>query len=153
MMVMTVGPRILPHFAGVRGIRSRNLMFATLLLLCAGCMLRVSMEPLAYEGLWPFAWNAYRTLNEPGSSVQTTSAHLTACWRLGHDCSYPLEARRLHLATAVRDDTLSGRLPIFPPLIFLFAFVAIERLSHDGLDRRHFSIRQLGKLALSTLAA
>ncbi len=56
MMVMTVGPRILPHFAGVRGIWSRNLMFATLLLLCAGCTLRVSMEPLAYEGLLPFAW-------------------------------------------------------------------------------------------------
>lgn len=56
MMVMTVGPRILPHFAGVRGIWSRPLMYATLLLLCSGCTLRVSMEPLAYEGLWPLAW-------------------------------------------------------------------------------------------------
>lgn len=56
MMVMTVGPRILPHFAGVRGIRSRGLMFATLLLLLAGCTLRVGMEPLAYEGLWRGAW-------------------------------------------------------------------------------------------------
>ena len=56
MMVMTVGPRILPHFAGVRGIYSRNLMLATLLLLLTGCTLRVSMEPLAYEGLWSFAW-------------------------------------------------------------------------------------------------
>jgi uncharacterized protein involved in response to NO len=56
MMVMTVGPRILPHFAGVRGIYSRGLMFSTLLFLLAGCTLRVSMEPLAYEGLWPFAW-------------------------------------------------------------------------------------------------
>ena len=34
----------------------------------------------------------------------------------------------------------------------LFAFIAIERFPHDGLDRRHFSIRQLGKLALATLA-
>jgi len=56
MMVMTVGPRILPHFAGVRGIWSRSLMFATLLLLCAGCTLRVTMEPLAYEGLASLAW-------------------------------------------------------------------------------------------------
>jgi uncharacterized protein involved in response to NO len=56
MMVMTVGPRILPHFAGVRGIWSRTLMFVTLLLLATGCTLRVSMEPLAYEGLWAFAW-------------------------------------------------------------------------------------------------
>jgi len=56
MMVMTVGPRILPHFAGVRGIWSRKLMFATLLLLSTGCTLRVSMEPLAYEGFASFAW-------------------------------------------------------------------------------------------------
>jgi hypothetical protein len=35
----------------------------------------------------------------------------------------------------------------------LCAFIAIERFPHDGLDRRHFSIRQLGKLALATLAA
>lgn len=56
MMVMTVGPRILPHFAGVRGIYSRGLMFATLALLLSGCTLRVTMEPLAYEGLWSFGW-------------------------------------------------------------------------------------------------
>jgi uncharacterized protein involved in response to NO len=56
MMVMTVGPRILPHFAGVRALWSRRLMFATLLLLLAGCTLRVSMEPLAYEGIAQFAW-------------------------------------------------------------------------------------------------
>jgi uncharacterized protein involved in response to NO len=56
MMVMTVGPRILPHFAGVRALYSPRLMFATLLLLLAGCTLRVSMEPLAYEGIAPFAW-------------------------------------------------------------------------------------------------
>ena len=56
MMVMTVGPRILPHFAGVRGLYSPRLMFVTLVLLLAGCTLRVSMEPLAYEGILPFAW-------------------------------------------------------------------------------------------------
>jgi hypothetical protein len=56
MMVMTAGPRILPHFAGVRGLYSPRLMFATLVLLFAGCTLRVSAEPLAYEGIVPFAW-------------------------------------------------------------------------------------------------
>jgi uncharacterized protein involved in response to NO len=56
MMVMTVGPRILPHFAGVRNLWSPNLMFATLILLLTGCTLRVSMEPLAYEGIAQFAW-------------------------------------------------------------------------------------------------
>lgn len=56
MMVMTVGPRILPHFAGVSGLYSPRMMFATLLLLCTGCAMRVSMEPLAYEGYAHFAW-------------------------------------------------------------------------------------------------
>jgi hypothetical protein len=41
-MVFSIGPRILPHFGGVHGIFSKRLMF--------------SSEPLAYEGLLPFAW-------------------------------------------------------------------------------------------------
>lgn len=56
MMVMTVGPRILPHFAGMRNLWSPRLMFATLLFLFGGCTLRVSMEPLAYEGIANLGW-------------------------------------------------------------------------------------------------
>jgi uncharacterized protein involved in response to NO len=55
-MVFSIGPRILPHFAGVHSIFSKRLMFLSLLLLQLGCTLRVSSEPLAYEGLLPFAW-------------------------------------------------------------------------------------------------
>ena len=55
-MVFAIGPRILPHFGGVSSIFSKQLMFIALLLLQAGCTLRVSSEPLAYEGLLPFAW-------------------------------------------------------------------------------------------------
>ncbi|HUX27818.1 MAG TPA: hypothetical protein VMV39_03485 [Terracidiphilus sp.] len=55
-MVFAIGPRILPHFAGVYSIFSKRLMFLSLLLLQTGCMLRVSSEPLAYEGLLHFAW-------------------------------------------------------------------------------------------------
>jgi uncharacterized protein involved in response to NO len=55
-MVFTIGPRILPHFAGFYGIFSKRLMFAALLLLQAGCTLRVLSEPLAYEGIASFAW-------------------------------------------------------------------------------------------------
>ena len=57
-MVFSIGPRILPHFAGVRAIFSKRLMFLSLLLLQTGCLLRVSSEPLAYEHLLPFAWKA-----------------------------------------------------------------------------------------------
>jgi hypothetical protein len=55
-MVFAIGPRILPHFAGIYGIFSKRLMFISLLLLQTGCMLRVLSEPLAYEGLLAFAW-------------------------------------------------------------------------------------------------
>jgi hypothetical protein len=55
-MVFAIGPRILPHFAGVQGIFSKSLMFLSLLLLQFGCTLRVSSEPLAYEGIFAFAW-------------------------------------------------------------------------------------------------
>ena len=55
-MVFSIGPRILPHFAGVQSIFSKRLMFLCLLLLQAGCLLRVSSEPLAYEGLLTAAW-------------------------------------------------------------------------------------------------
>ena len=55
-MVFSIGPRILPHFAGVRAIFSKRLMLVSLVLLQTGCLLRVSSEPLAYEGLLPIAW-------------------------------------------------------------------------------------------------
>jgi uncharacterized protein involved in response to NO len=55
-MVFAIGPRILPHFTGVRALFSKRLMFLSLLLLQTGCTLRVLSEPLAYEGLLSFAW-------------------------------------------------------------------------------------------------
>ncbi|MFP5236525.1 MAG: hypothetical protein ACLGSD_11540 [Acidobacteriota bacterium] len=56
-MVFAIGPRILPHFGGIERIYSRRLMFLALLILQLGCTLRVSSEPLAYEGIAPFAWH------------------------------------------------------------------------------------------------
>ncbi|MGA8041935.1 MAG: hypothetical protein WCA37_03945 [Terracidiphilus sp.] len=55
-MVFAIGPRILPHFTGIRELYSRQLMLLSLVLLQAGCTLRVSSEPLAYEGVTAFAW-------------------------------------------------------------------------------------------------
>ena len=55
-MVFSIGPRILPHFAGIQRIFSARLMFLSLLLLQTGCLLRVSSEPLAYEGFLSLAW-------------------------------------------------------------------------------------------------
>ncbi|HEY4382391.1 MAG TPA: hypothetical protein VGN01_18720 [Acidobacteriaceae bacterium] len=55
-MVFAIGPRILPHFGGVQRIFSTRLMFLCLVLLQGGCLLRVSSEPLAYEGIAALAW-------------------------------------------------------------------------------------------------
>jgi hypothetical protein len=55
-MVFAIGPRILPHFAGIYRIFSTRLMFVCLLLLQMGCTLRVTSEPLAYEGISSDAW-------------------------------------------------------------------------------------------------
>ena len=56
MMVFAVGQRVLPAFSGMRILFSRRLMFAALLLLALGCLLRVSAEVLAYDGLAAGAW-------------------------------------------------------------------------------------------------
>ncbi|HEY5214055.1 MAG TPA: hypothetical protein VIJ38_13645 [Acidobacteriaceae bacterium] len=55
-MVFAIGPRILPHFAGIYSIFSKRFMFLSLLLLQTGCTLRVCSEPLAYEGILSVAW-------------------------------------------------------------------------------------------------
>ena len=56
VMVFAIGPKILPAFCGARILFSPRLMFASLVLLNAGCLLRVSSEILAYEGYAARAW-------------------------------------------------------------------------------------------------
>jgi len=56
MMVFAVGQRVLPAFSGMHLLFSTKLMFAALLLLAIGCLLRVSSEILAYQGVVQSAW-------------------------------------------------------------------------------------------------
>lgn len=55
-MVSAVGQRVLPAFSGMRLLFSSELMSASLALLTIGCLLRVSSEILAYQGLAASAW-------------------------------------------------------------------------------------------------
>jgi len=55
-MVFAIGQRVLPAFSGMRVLWSPQLMFWSLALLNLGCLLRVGMEPLAYELNWTVAW-------------------------------------------------------------------------------------------------
>ncbi len=57
VMILSVGQRILPAFAGMRMLWSSKLMFAALALLTVGCTLRVSCEVLAYQGYSNGAWS------------------------------------------------------------------------------------------------
>jgi len=57
IMVLAVGQRILPAFAGMRLLWSPRLMFVGLFLLTLGCTLRVSCEVLAYQGYAGWAWH------------------------------------------------------------------------------------------------
>ncbi len=57
VMVLCVGQRVLPAFAGMRLLWSTRLMFAGLALLSIGCTLRVSGEVLAYQGYASWAWS------------------------------------------------------------------------------------------------
>ena len=55
-MVVAIGQRVVPAFAG-RQLFSTKLMFLAMLTLTAGCLLRVSSEILAYQGLFRPAWS------------------------------------------------------------------------------------------------
>jgi uncharacterized protein involved in response to NO len=65
-MVFSVGQRVLPAFSGMRLLFSTKLMFLALLTLTAGCLLRVSSEILAYQGLarWAWSWLPVSALTE-----------------------------------------------------------------------------------------
>jgi uncharacterized protein involved in response to NO len=56
-MVFAVGQRVLPAFSGMRLLFSTRLMFLALALLAVGCLIRVSSEVIAYQGLASAAWH------------------------------------------------------------------------------------------------
>jgi uncharacterized protein involved in response to NO len=56
-MIFAIGPRILPAFCGGRKLFSPSLMLAACSLVNFGCLLRVSSEIPAYEGMLRVAWH------------------------------------------------------------------------------------------------
>lgn len=55
-LIFSIGPRILPSFLNSRELWSARLMRFSLVLVTAGCALRVISEPLAYGGIVASAW-------------------------------------------------------------------------------------------------
>lgn len=61
VMIFSIGQRVLPAFAGARVLWSTRLMFAGLVCLMIGCLLRVPAEILAYQNYAPRAWSVLPT--------------------------------------------------------------------------------------------
>lgn len=74
MMVFTIGQRVLLAFSGMKLLFSPRLMFASLLMLSLGCVLRVSGEVLAYQGIAETAW----TLLPYSALIELTAVTLSA---------------------------------------------------------------------------
>ena len=93
IMILAVGQRILPAFAGMRLLWSTKLMFACLSFVTLGCTLRVSCEIIAYQGYANWAWTVL-----PVSAVcELTGLTLYAVNILGtfllvptHACNQPM---------------------------------------------------------------
>jgi uncharacterized protein involved in response to NO len=93
-MVFSIGPRILPHFCGVTRLFSKMLMLASLLLLQTGCLLRVSSEPLAYEGFARFAWHVLPVSGMLElAGVLVFALNMAATIALGRSAFHPAAAR------------------------------------------------------------
>jgi hypothetical protein len=56
-MVFAIGQRVLPAFCGMRLLYSKGLMWASLVILNLGCVLRVASEIPAYEADLRAAWS------------------------------------------------------------------------------------------------
>ena len=91
VMVFTIGQRVLPTFCGMRLLWSKELMFWSLALLNLGCLLRVSMEPLAYELDWQVAWK----LLPVSAVIELTAVTLFALNLVGTLMQRPAHLRQL----------------------------------------------------------
>jgi hypothetical protein len=85
MMIFAIGPRILPAFLNSRELWSPRLMRWSLILLTAGCTLRVFSEPLAYAGLAAWAWRIL-----PVSAFIELSAVLLFAVNVGKTLATPI---------------------------------------------------------------
>lgn len=93
IMVLAVGQRILPAFAGMRLLWSPRLMFAGLFLLAVGCTLRVSSEVLAYQSYAGWAWHILPVsalLELTALSVFTTNMFCTFMLQKSHAVNEPM---------------------------------------------------------------
>ena len=86
-LIFSIGPRILPSFLNSRELWSARLMQVSLILVTAGCALRVISEPLAYGSIVAPAW---KTL--PVSAFAELTAVLLFGFNLAMSLATPVPA-------------------------------------------------------------
>src|SRR5215471_6872731 len=97
VMILSVGQRILPAFAGMRSLWSKRLMFVALVLLTLGCVLRVSAEVLAYQEYANWAWKVL----PPSALLELTALTLFAVNMLGTFVLVPAHAINEPMVTRI----------------------------------------------------
>jgi len=97
VMILSVGQRILPAFAGMRSLWSKRLMFVALVLLTLGCVLRVSAEVLAYQEYANWAWGVL----PPSALLELTALTLFAVNMLGTFVLEPAHAINEPMVTRI----------------------------------------------------
>jgi len=101
VMILSVGQRILPAFAGMRALWSTRLMSLALVLLTFGCTLRVSAEVLAYQNYANWAWK----LLPPSALLELTALTLFAVNMLGTFVLQPAHAIKEPMVTRIAEST------------------------------------------------
>jgi NnrS protein len=86
-LIFSIGPRILPSFLNSRELWSPRLMRWSLVLLTAGCTLRVISEPLAYGNALALFWSLL-----PFSACMELTAVLLFAFNIGRTLSTPMPA-------------------------------------------------------------
>lgn len=84
-LIFALGPRILPAFLNSRELWSARVMGWALVLLTAGCALRVVSEPLAYGDIVPAMWKAL-----PVSAFAELAAVMLFAWNIAMSMATPV---------------------------------------------------------------
>jgi len=101
VMILSVGQRILPAFAGMRALWSTRLMFLALALLTLGCALRVSAEVLAYQDYASWAWKVL----PPSALLELAALTLFAVNLVATFVLHPAHAIKEPMVTRIVEST------------------------------------------------
>jgi len=129
-LIFSIRPQILPSFLNSRELWSARLMGASLMLITAGCTLRVLAEPLAYSGIRAAAWKVI-----PLSAFAELAAVLLFAFNLAMRLATPIPSwfgrrhlnDRMSIYWLVSSYPATGRLLVEHGLVTLAAVAEVPK--------------------------